>query len=1027
MKASHNVVSSARRFSSWLIAGLGLAAYVGLVYGLTLLPVQLEVPLPRWGARVVPPVVYGLLVLLFVRRPSVVRWLMGTAVLSGLHVLLEQAREPLTALVDPALAGHPLVWMLPPPFPELVGVTLLLVPLRDVLRARPRAASERTPGPARAGSTARSRAGAPVRPQPAGPGEGASPSGEVLAAPRAAPTAEPVMPEASLGVPSPTVQSTEGLTRRRQAPRVESSREAAAASPGRRSSLVLRIALDRVIGQLPPGTFLAPEDEVASSLSDPGYLRIPGQLVVTQLGEGVARVAWADVVDQFPPHLVGLGSGEISEHLGDGLRLPLDEVVGQMGHELFMSDVPEVKIPGLDRIPVPFHPTGESGPGPSVQAERAAEIASPPWENVSAAATRTPRPKEPVGIAHETPPDATPPPAVVRSAAAPPRVEGPLSERSEPVRRPEPGPAEPGLSPHMDGPTVRIPFGRIAPEIPADVFRAPLEEVEGRMLEPGLLVVPLSTVLPQLAEGLIRVGWDVIGAQFPSALLAVSEAEMRERLPSGLRLPLDEVIQQVPPDMFMASGPAADVRGLESFPAPFQPLVSDPSPAPALVTNRAEVPEAVGEVVPEPPTRVVPADEPTALAPGVSPDVAPASVDAGELEASISIDEVEAPAIVELDPKDGIRLSVGSPREREEQLPESAVPESISSEPVAEMLAPSQRIDPTRPEPAGPATREATVVAEPALGLQPERCEPGAGGTTPVAEAAPLTAPSAIAEPVTDRVAWTDASDPSGPAAIPAVVGPAEAAEARRIVALLAPIAPFDVIVQAVDGVMVFALTAPAVAQETTVSVAGLALPVLTERWVPWPVDQITLRGPDTALVLTPLRRRDASVLAAAAPRGGALALLEILSRRAAGDQQSPVGPAVAHVLPDGGRSLVQIAVPVQVGLLAPSLTAFGPVTPAVLRDAEGEGVLHFFLPAGEDVLAVGAIAQDLQAVMRKAAGSGAVFRTAVLRSGNTLLVIQPEQVGHDRSIVVVAGGAVTRPGLAYRQVERVSAILAQA
>jgi hypothetical protein len=64
---------------------------------------------------------------------------------------------------------------------------------------------------------------------------------------------------------------------------------------------------------------------------------------------------------------------------------------------------------------------------------------------------------------------------------------------------------------------------------------------------------------------------------------------------------------------------------------------------------------------------------------------------------------------------------------------------------------------------------------------------------------------------------------------------------------------------------------------------------------------------------------------------------------------------------------------------------------------------------------------------MRKASGSGAVFRTAVLRSGNMLLVFQPEEIGHGRSIVVVAGGEVTRPGLAYRQVERAAAALAQA
>ena len=75
----------------------------------------------------------------------------------------------------------------------------------------------------------------------------------------------------------------------------------------------------------------------------------------------------------------------------------------------------------------------------------------------------------------------------------------------------------------------------------------------------------------------------------------------------------------------------------------------------------------------------------------------------------------------------------------------------------------------------------------------------------------------------------------------------------------------------------------------------------------------------------------------------------------------------------------------------------------------------------------VGELAHDVQAVMRKAAGSGAVFRTAVLRFGSALLVIQPEEVAHGGSVTVVAGGEVSRPGLAYRQVERVTTALAQA
>jgi hypothetical protein len=103
MRTSYD--SSARRLSSWLMVVLGVVAYVGLLYGLTLLPLQFEVPLPFWGIAVVPPIVYGLLVPLLVRWPSPLRWLMGTALLSGLHVLLTFARAPISAFLDPTLAG----------------------------------------------------------------------------------------------------------------------------------------------------------------------------------------------------------------------------------------------------------------------------------------------------------------------------------------------------------------------------------------------------------------------------------------------------------------------------------------------------------------------------------------------------------------------------------------------------------------------------------------------------------------------------------------------------------------------------------------------------------------------------------------------------------------------------------------------------------------------------------------------------------------------------------------------------------
>src|SRR4029453_11591660 len=126
------------RFSAWLVAGLGGGAYVGVIYGLTVFPLQFGPPAPPRALFAGPAGVYGLPVLLFVRRPTIIRWIVGTALLTGLHVALMMVREPLSVMLDPALAGRPLPWTLPTPLPELVGVVLLLVPLLDLLRARPR-------------------------------------------------------------------------------------------------------------------------------------------------------------------------------------------------------------------------------------------------------------------------------------------------------------------------------------------------------------------------------------------------------------------------------------------------------------------------------------------------------------------------------------------------------------------------------------------------------------------------------------------------------------------------------------------------------------------------------------------------------------------------------------------------------------------------------------------------------------------------------------------------------------------------
>jgi hypothetical protein len=313
MRTSYNSVSSARRLSSWLMVALGLAAYVGLIYGLTVLPLQFEVPLPPWGILVVPPVVYGLLVLLVARRPSVVGWLMGTVVLSAFHVLLGLAREPLSALLDPALAGRPLPWLLPPPLPELVGVMLLLVPLRDGLRARPRSARERMSGTGRLATGPRGRAVVAPRLQPAASVESVGSLSEALL-PRSEPSSEPAVATASMA-PAPALAPAssvppEELPSRRTPERAERRRAVEATRAVRRSDVVLRIALDRSWAGSRPA-FLAPgmrwrrASEIGSP-ADPGWARRHPALGGHRMGRLERHRR------PVPPHLVGLGAAEIS-------------------------------------------------------------------------------------------------------------------------------------------------------------------------------------------------------------------------------------------------------------------------------------------------------------------------------------------------------------------------------------------------------------------------------------------------------------------------------------------------------------------------------------------------------------------------------------------------------------------------------------------------------------------------------------------------------------------------------------------
>jgi hypothetical protein len=152
---------------------------------------------------------------------------------------------------------------------------------------------------------------------------------------------------------------------------------------------------------------------------------------------------------------------------------------------------------------------------------------------------------------------------------------------------------------------VRVPFDRVVGQLPPGAFRVPLAQVGARLREAETLVVPQAVVVPQLGEGVVQVTWEVVAEQFPAAVFAVAPAEVRERIVNGrLLLPLDEIVRQLPPEVFAASigrGPV-EVPGIESFPAPFKPLRWEVPPEPALAEPRsatAPAPPALPPAVPE--------------------------------------------------------------------------------------------------------------------------------------------------------------------------------------------------------------------------------------------------------------------------------------------------------------------------------------------------------------------------------------------------------------------------------------------
>jgi hypothetical protein len=223
------------------------------------------------------------------------------------------------------------------------------------------------------------------------------------------------------------------------------------------------------------------------------------------------------------------------------------------------------------------------------------------------------------------------PAAVMREPVAktPPAV-AMAEAKSVPAPPLEPKPRESPSKRALDWaePMIRVPFVRIADQLPVDMFARGPEGLKDT-LRPGVsLLVPRTLLLPHLGEGLAPVKWEVVADQFPLDELAMTHEEIAERLPEGsLLLPLDEVIPQIPPALLTLSTPPVDVRQIEEFPEPFQQLAPAP-PQPGVVVDEAPAARVAhvdfaeeAEAEPEENSEIfaAPAPSPTPEAP-VAPD-----------------------------------------------------------------------------------------------------------------------------------------------------------------------------------------------------------------------------------------------------------------------------------------------------------------------------------------------------------------------------------------------------------------------
>jgi hypothetical protein len=255
----------------------------------------------------------------------------------------------------------------------------------------------------------------------------------------------------------------------------------------------------------------------------------------------------------------------------------------------------------------------------------------------------------------------------------------------------------------------------------------------------------------------------------------------------------------------------------------------------------------------------------------------------------------------------------------------------------------------------------------------------------------------------------------------------------RHLAERLAPVGIFEADVSVLDGVRLYTFLAPALPAETVMALTAQGLGLLEPGRAPWPVDQITLRLEDGAVVLTTLGDAPAarSVMVAAIRRGGSLAMLEILSTQAAAERRAvtngrPVAPM--PVSDEDDAPLHQVSPGAAQQHVAGTLGGLGRLVPTVFRGGLDGLELSLFLDPDEDAFAVGRYGHRVCRALtghQIPPGLGPL-RSVVARTGQRRLVLMPADGVPGRwTALLTAAAEPARPGLVRLQTERAAARLA--